>query len=206
MKLTEIQKFRELVQGTTLAKEIDFLLNAIKNSAVTVLEEIFLKTSTVVSGSIPQEGILISELIEKFKEAARKRGITNIWIDNDIIGWFGDYTANVSETKPSRLVQLLKTISHETIINTSKQSNVYREYDLGDAISRATALVDAGELDETDNTGVVIYLQKRKNGSLCRLVVWRHADGELGLDVNEVGLDSKYGEGRGTLVSNDLED
>lgn len=206
MKLTEIQKFRELVQGTTLAKEIDFLLNAIKNSAVTVLEEIFLKTSTVVSGSIPQEGILISELIEKFKEAARKRGITNIWIDNDIIGWFGDYTANVSETKPSRLVRFLKTISHKTIINTSKQSNVYREYDLGDAISRATALVDAGELDETDNTRVVIYLQKRKNGSLYRLGVWRYDDGKLVLDVYKVNLDYKYDEGGGTLVSNDLED
>lgn len=206
MKLTEIQKFRELVQGTTLAKEIDFLLNAIKNSAVTVLEEIFLKTSTVVSGSIPQEGILISELIEKFKEAARKRGITNIWIDNDIIGWFGDYTANVSETKPSRLVRFLKTISHETIINTSKQSNVYREYDLGDAISRATALVDAGELDETDNTEVIIYLQKRKNGSLSRLGVWRGGDGGLGLSVSEVLLGVEFDEGLGALVSNDLED
>lgn len=187
-------------------KELEQLLKIAENGAAKIAEiigSVFIKTNTVVNGAVPEKGATIKKLLNAFEKTAKDLGITNIWIDPDITGWFGDVTVSDVIAGPSRLLRFVNAITHTKIIDGCKQLNAYQEYDLGDAITRATQLVAAGELDLQNNRGVIIYLTNRRDGKSCRLHVWRHEGGRLDLYVYRVYPDYGWNAGHGTLVSNE---
>ncbi len=198
----------EVVNTTTnegLKKELQQLLKIAGNVAAKTAEiigTVFIKTSRVITVTAPTKGATIKSLLKDFKRAAADRGITDVYIDSDITGWFPK-TKIGSTAGPSRLLRFVKSITHAKIIDGCKQMDAYQEYDLSDAIARATALVAAGELDEKNNTGVIIYLADRYESSPCRLGVWRGAGGRLDLYVRRVGPDREWFAGGGVLVSNE---
>jgi hypothetical protein len=201
-----VTKFAEDTKDEPLKKELLQLLqlgNAAAERIVKVLNEVFIKTATIINGSVSPEGATIESLLEDFVKAANERGITNIWTDGDITAWFPKATVSKTVAGPSRLLRFVNAITHADIIDNCKQLNAFQEFDLGDGIKRATALVAAGELDKKDNSGIIIYLTNRKDGTPCRLDVWRRDGGELVLDVYEVDLGDESDAGNGVLASNE---
>lgn len=206
MKFPLTTQLAESTADSALKAELDQLLKFAADIAAKIVEiigKIFIKTATVITGAAPEQGATIDSLISNFKKVAGERNITDIWIDDDITGWFPDEKVAETIAGPSRLLRFVESITHAKIIDGCKQLNAYQEYDLSDAITRATQLVAAGELDKKDNTGIIIYLTNRKNGTPCRLDVWRNDDGKLDLHVFEVIPDSEWGAGNGVLCSNE---
>ncbi len=202
----ETQKFLETNTNDALSNEINYLLGLGREAAKKITEiisNVFIKTQTIIKGVIPAEKVRIQTLLDGFQKAAKEKGITNIYIDSDITGWFPNEKVSKTTAGDSRLLRFVKDITHANIISNAKQLNAYQEYDLSDAILRATALVTAGELDEKNNRGIIIYLTNRKNDVPCRLLVWRVDGGQLVLHVRRVALDNKWHAGDGVLVSNE---
>lgn len=206
MKFPKVTQLAASTADQELKAELDQLLKFAADVAAKIIEvigKIFIKTNTVINGTQLAEGSTIERQLENFKEVAKARGITNVWIDGDITRWFPNEKVSKTIAGPSRLLRFMESITHAKIIDGCKQLNAYQEYDLSDGIERATALVVAGELDKKDNTGIIIYLTNCKDGTPCRLVVWRDDDGELGLDVRKVDPDSECDAGGGVLCSNE---
>ena len=199
----------KLSQTTTdegLKKELQQLLRFAQNGAAKIAEiigKVFIKTATIIKGVVPAKGATIQSLLTDFEKAANEKGITDVYIDPDITGWFPKEKVSQNAAPDSRLIRFVNSITHASIIDGAKQLNAYQEHDLSDAIQRATQLVTAGELDKKDNTGIIIYLTNRKDGTPCRLGVWRFDVGRLSLHVNGVNLVSERSAGDGALVSNE---
>ena len=206
MNIPLVTKFAEDTKDEPLKKELLQLLQLGKTAAekiTKVLNEVFIKTSTIIKGVAPAKKATIKTLLADFETTAKARDITNIWIDKDIINWFDGVKISEKIAGDSRLLRFVKDITHTDIIDNAKQLNAYQEFDLSDAIQRATALVAVGELDEKNNRGVVIYLTNKRGETPCGLFVWRHVDGKLNLHVLKVGLGRRWSAGFGALVSNE---
>lgn len=203
MKFTKVTELAASTADQELKSELDQLLKLAADVASKIVGKIFIKTATVITGTPPEQGATIDSLISNFKKVAGEHNITNIWIDDDITGWFPNEKVSETIPEPSRLLRFVERITHAKIIDGCKQLNAYQEYDLSDAIARATQLVAAGELDKKDNTGVIIYLTNRRGSTPCRLYVWRGDVGGLGLYVDKVGLGHDWNAGYGVLCSNE---
>ncbi len=162
----------------------------------------FSKTTVVIDGVVPEQGVTIQALLENFKQTAKDRGITDIWIDPGITRWFEGVEVSRLVADPSRLLRFVNEITHAKIVEECNKLNAYQEFDLSDGIQRATALVATGEIDQKNNRGVIIYLTNRRDGIPCRLFVWRREDGQLILRVRKAYRTNQWRIGHGTLVRN----
>ncbi len=207
MKFPKVTQLAASTADQELKAELDQLLKLAADVVAKIIEvigKIFIKTNTVINGTQLAEGSsTIERQLENFKEVAKARGITNVWTGDNITRWFPNEKVSKTIAGPSRLLRFMKSITHAKIIDGCKQLNAYQEYDLSDGIERATALVVAGELDKKDNTGIIIYLTNCKDGTPCRLGVWRYGDGELRLGVSKVNPDYEWNAGYGVLCSNE---
>ena len=168
-----------------------------------ILNRVFIKTATIIKGVVPVKDETIQSLLGAFEKAANERGITDVCIDGAITGWFPEERVTNSIPGDSRLLRFVGGILHSEVIGGAKQLAAYQEYDLGDAIQRATQLVAAGEVGQKNNTGVTLYLTNKRDGVSYRLLVWRHTDGQLRLTLSQVRLTRECGAGSGVLVSNE---
>ena len=206
MELPIITELEKTTDRKDLKKELQYVLKLAKKFGEKIIQtigKVFILTATIIKGVSPPKGATIKTLLADFEKTAHEKGMDDVYIDDDITDWFPKEKVSQNVAGDSRLLRFVNSITHANIIGTAYQLNAYQEYDLSDAIQRATALVAAGELDKKDNTGIIIYLTNRKDHVPCRLLVWRYAGGLLYLNVRQVLPDNEWIASDGVLVSNE---
>lgn len=166
-----------------------------------IIGKVFIKTNTVIAGTVPPKGATVVTQLERVDTCAKKRGIIEVLIDPNIVAWFGNAQPSEKAVGSSRLVRFAEAITHRGIIANAKQVNLYQAIDIVEALDRIVSLIGAGELDEKNGRGVLIYLKNLEMGLVCRLYVWRSDSGALRVDIYEVIPDFRCDIGDGVLIS-----
>lgn len=117
-------------------------------------------------------------------------------LDFNIKNRFGKVTIKGRKEKiVSNLYRLLKDLTYSQIIGIGERFQIYKSYNLFDAIELAQKLIDAGEIER--NTGVSIYLKEQYNNSVWWLLVNRLDNGKLYVRLFELYFSDEVSVGSG---------
>ncbi|MBP6931257.1 MAG: hypothetical protein KBB62_00840 [Candidatus Pacebacteria bacterium] len=185
-----------LAKNPNLFNELFSMLTSIMKGLI----ENFFKRTKQVSLEPTADEFNVKRDLKKFL-ALKSDGGKLDWLDDDIIGWFGKTTIKGRKQKiVSNIYRLLKNLTHQSIIDTGKKFDIYKKYNLFDAIELASKLIDAGEIEEKGK-GIVIYFEEEHDGVPCRVSVCRDDGGKLCLNLLEVDPDREFDVGGGVLFS-----
>jgi hypothetical protein len=163
-------------------------------------KELFIPTETVVKGRRPGVYSTVKTLAEEFVQKAHAHGITNVHIHHSIEEWFASEKVSKKIGPKGQLVRFDSDTNHGAIIKHANELKSHQEYAICDAIVRATELVEAGELDDSNDRGIVIYLINTRHEMRCCLHVWRKENGVLELNVDKAYPNNVYKKGAGAII------
>lgn len=187
-----------LAKNPNLFNELFMMLTSIMTG---LIDNFFKRTIQIIlEPTDNQTDFNVKRDLKKFL-ALKSDGGKLDWLDDDIIGWFGKVTIKGRKNKiVSNIYRFLKNLTHQSIINTGKKFDIYKKYNLFDAIELASKLIDAGEVNEKGK-GIIIYLEEEHDGNPCRLNVFRSDVGKFSVFVNEVNPVGECVAGSGVLFS-----
>jgi hypothetical protein len=189
-----------LAKNPNLFNELFSMLTSIMTG---LIENFLFKRATQITLKPTTNEFNVKRDLKKFwasKSKGGNLGYINLGhIDDNIIGWFGKNTIKRRKQKiVSNVYRFSKDLTHQSIIDTGKKFDIYKKYNLFDAMELASKLIDNDEIEQKGK-GIIIYLEEEYKGNPCWLYVWRHGDGRLCMNLDEISPDRVCEAGNGVI-------
>ncbi len=183
-------------------------LAEIKQRQQPFTSDLFRRTVVLTVPKVPTELTVSKQTLNEFwnpvREHETEKGNPTPSFDDDIWGWDafkGKTMPAIPEDVSTTLYRFLKTLSHRQILDEGEAKKIKKIYNWREALHITREAILNNEVD-IRGTAVITYFKVPGVDTLFRFSAFRFDDGQLGVDVVEVGLDSKYDAENGVCFSN----
>lgn len=125
-----------------------------------------------------------------------KKGNRGIYIDSNVYKLFREKELGFFKLFKVTIYRFKQKIDHESILKEAEKNNIKKIYSYVEALAIIREVLLQGEVDINDQ-GVNVYFASSQKYKLCRLRAFRDADGEIGINFNNVDLQFEFTPGNG---------